>query len=327
MFALLSLASASHTPVIAIMSHPAMMNETETMVEVEAAGASRDAVGLGRQYMAASYVKWLELAGARVMPLSYHATDDEVDQAFAQINGALFMGGGAKLPPAARRLWSKASEANAKGDVFPIWGSCLGFEWIMQLASDDDKILSNGFDSENLTLPLNLTAAAAKSRILGPAASMPVAFRSPPLSIVEALALPITMNNHVQGVTPASFAASGGLTKNFKVLATNRDRQGREFVSMVEGAEMPVWATQWHPEKNIFEQGAVLPSGTPYEVVQHTREAVAISQYLATFFVEQCRKNAHRFASAADEWGSLIYKYTTSTDYAPSFEQVYFFKY
>ena len=327
MFALLSLASASHTPVIAIMSHPAMMNETETMVEVEAAGASRDAVGLGRQYMAASYVKWLELAGARVMPLSYHATDNEVDQAFAQINGALFMGGGAKLPPAARRLWSKASEANSKGDVFPIWGSCLGFEWIMQLASDDDKILSNGFDSENLTLPLNLTAAAAKSRILGPAASMPVAFRSPPLSIVEALALPITMNNHVQGVTPASFAASGGLTKNFKVLATNRDRQGREFVSMVEGAEMPVWATQWHPEKNIFEQGAVLPSGTPYEVVQHTREAVAISQYLATFFVEQCRKNAHRFASAADEWGSLIYKYTTSTDYAPSFEQVYFFKY
>ena len=184
MLALCSLASASHTPVIAIMSHPAMMNETETMVEVEAAGASRAASG-GRQYMAASYVKWLELAGARVMPLSYHATDDEVDHAFAQINGALFMGGGAKLPAAARRLWSKASEANAKGDVFPIWGSCLGFEWIMELASGNDKILSNGLDSENLTLPLNLTAAAAKSRILTPAATTPVAFRSPPLSMVR----------------------------------------------------------------------------------------------------------------------------------------------
>ena len=61
--------------------------------------------------------------------------------------------------------------------------------------------------------------------------------------------------------------------------------------------------------------------------MQHTREAVAISQYLATFFVEQCRKSAHRFASATDEWGSLIYKYTTSTDYAPAFEQVYFFEY
>lgn len=323
--------AAPRTPVIAIMSHPAMLNDTATADTVESAGAgasaSSQSLSKRRQYMAASYVKWLELAGARVMPLSYHSTDAEVDRAFSQVNGALFMGGGAQLPAAARRLWSRAVAANAAGDHFPIWGSCLGFEWIMQLASGDDHILAGGFDSENLTLPLNLTAAAASSRILAPAASTPVAFAEHPRSILDALALPVTMNNHQQGVTPAAFAASDALTKTFSVLSTNADRTGRAFVSTVEGKAMPVWAAQWHPEKNIFEQGAVLPEGYPYEVVQHTLEAVMVSQYFANFFVAQCRESTHAFASAEEEWGSLIYRYTTSLAYAPAFEQVYFFDY
>ena len=328
---LVTLCAAARTPVVAIMSHPAMMdNATASAVEARGTSAAdmvENAPLFKKQYVAASYVKWLEMAGARVMPLSYHSTDAQVDEAFSQVNGALFMGGGAKLSPAARRLWSKAVTANAAGDYFPIWGSCLGFEWIMQLASGDDKILANGLDSENLTLALNLTAAAASSRILAAAASTPVAFAETPRSILDALGLPVTMNNHVQGVTPGAFAASAALSKTFTVLSTNSDRKGRAFVSTVEAKAMPVWATQWHPEKNIFEQGAVLPSGYPYEVVQHTLEAVMVSQYFANFFVAQARRSTHRFASAEQEWGSLIYKYTTSLEYAPAFEQVYFFEY
>lgn len=304
---LLAALAAAHTPVVVIMSHPTS--------------------GHKHQYMAASYVKWIELAGGRVMPLSYYANDTEVDAVFSQANGAVFMGGGAELPKSARRLWSKAMEANQQGDAFPIWGSCLGFEWIMQLASGDDGILSNGFDSENLTLPLNLTAKAASSRLLAPAATMPVPFESPPLTILDALQLNVTMNNHNQGVTPASFDANAGLKGAFNVLATNFDRKGREFISVVEAAQMPVWATQWHPEKNIFEQGVRLPSGQPYEVIQHTRAAVAVAQYVANFFVDQCRLSTHRWASATEEWGSLIYQYTTSLSMAPEFEQVYFFEY
>ena len=90
---------------------------------------------------------------------------------------------------------------------------------------------------------------------------------------------------------------------------------------------MPVFATQWHPEKNIFEQGARLPSGAPYEVIQHTKPAVAAAAYLANFFVEQARQSSHRFTDPTDEWGGLIYKYTTSMAYSPEFMQVYLFDY
>ena len=205
---LMLVAALSHTPVIVIMSHPD---------------------GSSHQYMAASYVKWIELAGGRVLPLSYYATDAQVDSVVAQSNGALFMGGGASLPAAAKRLWSQAMSANQNGNIFPIWGSCLGFEWIMQLASGDDNILSSGFDAENLTLALNLTARARSSRILGPASSQPVPFESPPLTVLDALSLNVTMNNHHQGLTPASFEASAKLKSAFNVLSTNFDRKSLDF--------------------------------------------------------------------------------------------------
>ena len=61
----------------------------------------------------------------------------------------------------------------------------------------------------------------------------------------------------------------------------------------------------------------------PFESISHTRAAVAVSQYMANFFVDQCRSSAHRFASAAEEWAGLVYKHTTTTDMAPEFAQVY----
>ena len=70
---------------------------------------------------------------------------------------------------------------------------------------------------------------------------------------------------------------------------------------MVEARGVPIWATQFHPEKNIFEQGFVLPTGYPYEAIHHSRAAVAVSQYLANFFVDQTRLSTRRFRSAKEQ--------------------------
>ena len=35
----------------------------------------------------------------------------------------------------------------------------------------------------------------------------------------------------------------------------NKDRKGKSFVSTMEAKTVPVYATQWHPEKNAFEWG------------------------------------------------------------------------
>ncbi|RLW12982.1 hypothetical protein DV515_00000290 [Chloebia gouldiae] len=51
----------------------------------------------GRSYIAASYVKFVESAGARAVPIRLNLTDEEYDKIFHSINGILLPGGGVDL--------------------------------------------------------------------------------------------------------------------------------------------------------------------------------------------------------------------------------------
>merc|ERR1712216_319784 len=115
----------------------------------------------------------------------------------------------------------------------------MGYEWLTQLAADDEGVLVGGFDAENLTLALDYTSAAEGSEMF--------ADDGVRKSLGE---LPITMNNHHAGVDPRSFDDDAGLRAFFDVLAVNTDRKGRPFVSAIEAkAGAPVFAVQFHPEK------------------------------------------------------------------------------
>ena len=62
-------------PVIGILTHPSS-NETR-----------------GHSYIAASYVKWLESGGARVVPILYDLPEASLRTLLESLNGALFTGG------------------------------------------------------------------------------------------------------------------------------------------------------------------------------------------------------------------------------------------
>jgi len=108
----------------------------------------------------------------------------------------------------------------------------------------------------------------------------------------------------------------------FNLISTNNDRKGREFISMVEGKSMPIYGSQWHPEKNQFEFGEY-SDGQPYEVISHTVAARNAAQYMANFFVDECRKSKHKFPSESAEDAALIYNYPV-TKTGPEFEQTYY---
>lgn len=83
----------------------------------------------------------------------------------------------------------------------------------------------------------------------------------------------------------------------YSILSTNFDRNGREFVSSIEAKRYPFYAVQYHPEKNNFEYGT-FPSDQydiPFESIPHSFEAVTFSFHLATVFVNEARKNLHRY--------------------------------
>ena len=130
------------------------------------------------------------------------------------------------------------------------------------------------------------------------------------------------MNNHHYGIFTEHFETTEELSSFYKVLSTNDDLQGVNFVSTIEAYKYPIFGTQWHPEKNIFEWQKA--NGAPYEAINHSPEAVKIAQYTANFFVEQARKNNHKFPSDEVEDAYLIWNYQPTRS-GPNFVQTYYF--
>jgi len=248
--------------------------------------------------MAASYVKFIESAGGRVVPIHYEAPQHQLKEIFSSINGVLFPGGSTNLAnttqyaSTARYLFDLAKQANQKGDVFPVWGTCLGFELVGMLVAEEDSVNCVGcFHAYSLPLPLNLTAKAKTSKMFGSLDSD--LFKA-------ANTLNITMNMHQSGIKPQEFREGSKLDGFFNVISTNYDANGLEFVSSMEGKEFPVFATQWHPEKNNFEWTRSIP--TP-----HSMSAVRLSQAMANVFLSAARQSSHTFPDSKAEYDALIY--------------------
>ncbi|XP_071017835.1 gamma-glutamyl hydrolase-like isoform X1 [Oncorhynchus clarkii lewisi] len=85
----------------------------------------------GSSYIAASYVKYLESAGARVVPIRINRIDEEYEKIFNSINGPT--------------------------DYFPIWGMCQGLQQMTVLTSN--KNLLTPTETKAVALPFTFTPA------------------------------------------------------------------------------------------------------------------------------------------------------------------------
>ena len=97
-----------------------------------------------------------------------------------------------------------------------------------------------------------------------------------------------------------------------------------EFVAFLEAKNYPIWATQFHPEKNAYEWTK------KYDNIPHTKDAISSASEFANFFVEQSRKNLHQFETRDMEEAHLIYNYapafTGKKDIDFTMQQSYLFK-
>lgn len=257
----LDLVYGSSSPVIGVMTQP-IPGDTST-------------------YIAASYIKWIEAGGARSIPIPYDAPAEMVEDLFSQVNGVLFTGGGSDLSQSAVDVWRLANQANQNDeDFFPIWATCLGFEWLLELASGNTSILESDFRAENISLPLLRVDRYKLYQNEG-------LYRNVQKNN-------ITMNNHHQGISPQTFLDTPALTKLWKITSVNRDVQGKPFVSTMEPVnpqKFPVYGVQYHPEKNAFEYATFPHTNIPYEAIDHSPQGISMSLELSSFFVDLARTN------------------------------------
>ncbi|KAJ7993951.1 hypothetical protein DPEC_G00260000 [Dallia pectoralis] len=267
----------------------------------------------GKAYIAASYVKYIESGGSRVVPIRLTMSTAEYEKIFMSINGLLLVGGSSNLETSnfarvAGIFYRLALNANDAGDFFPIWGTCLGMQLLTFLVAGENLLSET--PAENMSLPLNFTTEANSSRM----------FEGFSSDIINALSQEaLTGNFHQYGVTIETFQNNDKLVSFFSILSTNKAKNGAIFVSTMEGKTYPFYGVQWHPEVNRFQWD-------PKLAFPHSSNAVRVASLLAEFFVNEGKRNLHYFNQSEEEAMALIYNYTPIyTGNISAYEQAYFF--
>ncbi|XP_040987119.1 gamma-glutamyl hydrolase 2-like [Juglans microcarpa x Juglans regia] len=290
----------NYRPVIGILSHPGD-------------GASgRLSNATNASYIAASYVKFVESAGARVIPLIYNEPPEILFEKLDMVNGVLFTGGWAKTGlyyEVVERIFKKILKKNDAGDHFPLYAICLGFELLTMIISKDQNIL----ESFNATDQASTLQFIENTQIEGT-----VFQRFPPELLKKLSTDCLVMQNHHYGISPERFEDSQNLSSFFKILTTSADEDNKVYVSTVHAQSYPVTAFQWHPEKNAFEWGL--------SMIPHSEEAIQVTQHVANHLVSEARKSLNR-PPARSVLDNLIYNYspTYCGKAGKGYDEVYIF--
>ncbi|OWM88576.1 gamma-glutamyl hydrolase 2-like isoform X2 [Punica granatum] len=270
-------------PVIGILSHPGD----------GASGRLNNASNAS--YIAASYVKFVESAGARVIPLIYTEPPEILYEKLNMVNGVLFTGGWAKSGlyyETVKGIFKKVLAKNDAGDHFPLYAICLGFELLTMLISKNRNILEK-FDATDQASTLQFVK---DTDIEG------TVFQRFTPDLRKKLSTDcLVMQNHHYGISPGRLLENSDLSSFFKVLTTSADGENKVYVSTVQARSYPVTAFQWHPEKNAFEWGL--------SMIPHSDDAIQVTQHVANFFVSEARKSLNR-PSARKVLDNLIYNYS-----------------
>ena len=253
---------AARIPVVGILAQPSQHDATH-------------------DYIASSYMKWCEAGGAATIAVPYNSTDVAVyDALLDQMDGLLLPGGAAPLSAGVVYLLYRIRHFNMNGGrYFPVWGTCLGFEFLIEYLMDDNA-LETGFVASNVSWPLEQVERRelyADEHIYTTVSEQN-----------------LTLNNHAQGIRPDVFHADAVLPNYWHVTSINHDERGVPFVSTIEPIDadaFPFYGVQYHPEKNAFEYG-IDHRGRPYEAINHSPVAVEFSMHLAALWIGKVRRAA-----------------------------------
>ncbi|CAD8054452.1 unnamed protein product [Paramecium sonneborni] len=263
-------------------------------------------------YFAASYVKYVESTGARVIPIPYEADEATLDRYFSQINGLLLTGGTlaletesgpSKYLQTVTYLLNKVIEANQQGDIFPLFAVCLGHQTLHFILSNKDyDVLSPASGMGRVNKKLTFTDKQS---------TMFIDLKEQIFTSIETEEL--IYFNTAWGVLPSYYESHSVLNNFFKIVALVQDQKGVVSIAAAEAKQYPIFSFGFHPEKPIFE------FKTPSK---HKFESIQFGRNLINQFTQIARENNHSLKDS----NSVIFKYNPIQLESASFQQLYFFQ-
>ena len=241
-------------------------------------------------YLVGAYVKYLQQAGAQVVAIPYDSTQEELMFYLDRLNGVLFTGGSAALVNGTTGELTQfgaslnfvvqyVMHANQNGHYYPLWGTCMGFQAIAGLIAKTFNILTRDCEGCHGVNKNNVWNTEYQNRL----------YSQIPQDLYDKMTYAnLTVFVHHNMYHPEVFENTYPLNVTLKATTYSYDVEGKKYVSSYESPSMPIYGTQYHPEKNAFEWRSDY-------AINHGYDAIRLSQYLANFFVNETRKNTNIF--------------------------------
>lgn len=177
-------------------------------------------------------VHQFETNGIRVVPIPYDAI--ELEAYFQKINGLCIadnIKGDTRIHPTFLRTISWFINRSKK-EYFPIWAECFGYQLLLIIIGHVRKL-----KEYDITGMIPMYPTGAPSRLLD---SFSASYRA----YVEQ---PTTVHNHFHGISPSDFIKNKRLHQFFHILATSFDKKEKEFISLIEAKDYPIYGVAFHP--------------------------------------------------------------------------------
>jgi gamma-glutamyl hydrolase len=278
--------SSSYQPVIGILTHAMPYN-------IEPAQNS---------FILTNYVRWLEAAGAKVIPIHQWFTDEHLEEVLGKVNGVVFAGGALTLKPEgeyerlAKKIFDKTIDLKKNHNtILPILGICQGLQLIHVFLMGANDLGS--FSQHNIKGPMTIDQSI-DSRLF----SLLTKEEKTQIRLIDSVA---NFNNF--GISHQHYQKYPELKDFFNPIALAYDTIGNVNYAAVEAFDYPIYAVQFHPEKPSYDK--VAEDSIPQNPV-----AVKLSQSIGNFFVDQARLNKNRLT----EEELIKYEYINTYTQLPS---------
>jgi anthranilate/para-aminobenzoate synthase component II len=254
-----------------------------------------------------SVVSFLESAGARVVPLILGESQDVTRKKLDGCSGVLFPGGGDEgYRDFGRFIWDYLIKVNDEGKYYPLFGICLGFEYMASYASDRGWGVLSPLTAKHTSLPLEFLPV--ESEMFTELGEKRLLFEKHAVS----------QNYHSWGISPQTFLEDEGLSAMFYPTSISYSTDtNKPFIASMESARYPFSGVQFHPEKPVgkFVEG---------EGTNHSWVSVQLNRYFADHFVNKARRNLNSFGDFSATQKEIIQNYDRIVD-CPVYGMIYVF--
>ena len=229
-----------------------------------------------------NYVRWLQSSGADLISIHPWTSIQEIDILLTKVNGILFQGNPFNLDihssyyKMAKYLYHKVIEMNDSGIKIPLISFGDDLPLLCSIMSEDKISIST-----ELKYPLHeptkitLFHVPDKTIILNE-------FEKEDMNALEKEY--ILPNNLKRIISVKNFLTDFHLGQKFNLIATSKTKDGKEYVSIIEGKKYPIIMMSFHPEYVVFETSKEF-------IIPETLHSIYTSRFIGNGFVFYGRKN------------------------------------